>query len=77
MKKEDQSGVQKTKESNKPLENNPTSANEEPSKPSFTERWKNSKYLFFRGSYVVLHSIWTAVMAVGLFIAWLVAMLAT
>ena len=45
--------------------------------PSFTERWKNSKYLFVRGTYVVAHSIWTVVMVVGMAIAWLVAVLAT
>ncbi len=45
--------------------------------PSFAERWKNSKYLFVRGSYVVAHSIWTVVMVVGMAIAWLVAVLAT
>jgi hypothetical protein len=45
--------------------------------PTFSERWKNSKYSFVRGTYIVAHSIWTVVMAIGLFIAYLVALLAT
>ncbi len=50
---------------------------DEKEQPSFTERWKNSRYLFIRGTYLVAHSIWTVVMVIGMAIAWLVAVLAT
>lgn len=44
---------------------------------SFVEKWKNHRYLFVRGTYIVLNSIWMVVMAVGMFLAWLIALLAT
>ncbi len=46
-------------------------------KPSFADRWENSPYLVLRISYKILHSIWMVVMAVGMFLAWLIALLAT
>lgn len=44
---------------------------------SFIDRWEQSPYWFVSGSYKVLHSIWMVVMAVGMFLAWLIALLAT
>ncbi|WOI23399.1 hypothetical protein [Nonlabens ulvanivorans] len=46
-------------------------------KKSFIEKWEHSPYWFISGSYKVLHSIWMVVMAVGMFLAWLIALLAT
>jgi len=77
MKNDEQNSLQSSSKINTSDKKADTDHTPELEKPSFSERWKNSKYVFIRGSYVVLHSIWTAVMAVGLFIAWLVAMLAT
>ncbi|ARN76559.1 hypothetical protein BST97_00255 [Nonlabens spongiae] len=54
-----------------------TAKTDKKEQPSFTERWKHSKYLFVRGTYIVAHSIWTVVMVIGMAIAWLVAVLAT
>lgn len=45
--------------------------------PSFSDRWENSPYVVLRVLYKILHSIWMAVMAVGMFLAWLIALLAT
>lgn len=45
--------------------------------PSFSDRWQNSPYVALRVLYKILHSIWMAVMAVGMFLAWLIALLAT
>ncbi|MGB5982051.1 MAG: hypothetical protein WBG46_07885 [Nonlabens sp.] len=77
MKNDEQNDFQSSDKINTTDKEVNTNRTTELEKPSFSERWKNSKYLFIRGSYVVMHSIWTIVMAVGLFIAWLVAMLAT
>jgi hypothetical protein len=44
--------------------------------PSFLEKWKNHRYLFFRATYTIFNTIWMVVMAVGGFIAWLIAMIA-
>tara|TARA_R110002012_G_scaffold219374_1_gene390835 strand:+ start:229 stop:468 length:240 start_codon:yes stop_codon:yes gene_type:complete len=44
---------------------------------SFIKKWEHSPYWFISGSYKVLHSIWMVVMAVGMFLAWLIALLAT
>ncbi len=46
-------------------------------KPTFAERWENSRFSAVRISYKVAHSMWTVVMAVGMFLAWLIALLAT
>ncbi|GAK89107.1 hypothetical protein JCM19297_3631 [Nonlabens ulvanivorans] len=46
-------------------------------KKSFIQKWEHSPYWFVSGSYKVLHSIWMVVMAVGMFLAWLIALLAT
>ncbi|WP_438969038.1 hypothetical protein [Nonlabens sp.] len=46
-------------------------------KRSLSYRWENSRFLAVRISYKVLHSIWIVVMAVGMFLAWLIAILAT
>lgn len=54
-----------------------TSENETDKEPTFVEKWKNHRFLIVRGSYVVLNSIWMVVMAVGMFLAWLIALLAT
>ncbi|MBB6681276.1 hypothetical protein H4O20_07450 [Aequorivita sp. 609] len=42
---------------------------------SFTEKWKNNRFLLIRGTYYLLHSIWMVIMVVGGFIAWLIALL--
>jgi len=44
-------------------------------KKSFIERWKNSRLWLVKGSYYLLHYTWVVVMAIGAFIAWLIAML--
>lgn len=46
-------------------------------KRSFVYKWENSPFLAVRISYKVLHSIWIVVMAIGMFLAWLIAILAT
>lgn len=46
-------------------------------KESFLDRWENSSNPLARFSYKVLQSIWTVVMAIGMFLAWLIALLAT
>ncbi|NGX84800.1 hypothetical protein [Aequorivita sp. KMM 9714] len=42
---------------------------------SFTEKWRNNRFLLIRGTYYLLHSIWMVIMVVGGFIAWLIALL--
>jgi putative endonuclease len=42
---------------------------------TFSERWKTSRFWLIRGSYYVVHSVWLAVIAIGAFIAWVIAML--
>lgn len=42
---------------------------------SFSERWKTNRFFLIRGAYYVIVSIWIVFMAVGGFIAWLIAML--
>lgn len=42
---------------------------------SFSERWKTNRFFLIRGAYYVIVSIWVVFMAVGGFIAWLIAML--
>lgn len=42
---------------------------------SFSERWSNSRFWLVRGSYVVLRAVWTVVMVIGGFIAWLISLL--
>ena len=44
-------------------------------KESFSERWSNSRFWLVRGSYVVLRAVWTVVMVIGGFIAWLISLL--
>ncbi|KJJ38164.1 hypothetical protein [Aequorivita vladivostokensis] len=44
-------------------------------KKSFFERWSNSRFWLVRGSYVVLRAVWTVVMVIGGFIAWLISLL--
>lgn len=44
---------------------------------SILDKWEQSPYWIISGSYKVLYSIWMIVMAVGMFLAWLIALLAT
>ena len=44
-------------------------------KASFSERMKNHRFFLVRGIYYIFYSIWAVVMAIGMFIAWLIAML--
>ncbi|AGC78217.1 hypothetical protein LX97_02987 [Nonlabens dokdonensis] len=46
-------------------------------KKSFTYKWENHRYLAVRASYQFFNAIWTVVMAIGMFLAWLIAVLAT
>lgn len=43
-------------------------------KPLFYE-WKNSRYWFPRVVYALIHGVWIVFMAIGGFIAWLIATL--
>lgn len=65
----------------KPIQN-PEESNTNPqSKPkflkkkSFTEKWENHRFWLVRASYIVLRSVWMIVLAIGGFIAWLIALL--
>ena len=42
---------------------------------SFANRMKTNRFWLVRGVYYVFYSVWTVVMAIGIFIAWLIAML--
>ena len=53
----------------------PPKAKPEIEKESFSERWSNSRFWLVRGSYVVLRAVWTVVMVIGGFIAWLISLL--
>ncbi|MBA6152351.1 hypothetical protein [Gelidibacter maritimus] len=44
-------------------------------KASFSDRMKNHRFFLVRGIYYIFYSIWAVVMAIGMFIAWLIAML--
>lgn len=44
-------------------------------KKSFFQRLKTNRFWLIRGLYYVLHSVWIVVMAIGGFIAWLIAIL--
>lgn len=44
-------------------------------KMSFSERMKTHRFLLVRVIYYFFYSIWAIVMAIGMFIAWLIAML--
>ncbi len=44
---------------------------------SFAYKWENHRYLAVRASYQFFNAIWTVVMAIGMFLAWLIAVLAT
>ncbi|EGV43729.1 zinc ribbon domain-containing protein [Bizionia argentinensis JUB59] len=41
--------------------------------PSLYQKYKNHKFLIVRVFVKVMHSIWMAFMAIGMFIAWLVS----
>jgi hypothetical protein len=42
---------------------------------SFAEKWEHHRFSFIRATYLVFNTAWIVVMAIGGFIAWLVAML--
>lgn len=42
---------------------------------SFLDRWKTNRFWIIRGLYYVVVSIWTIVMVIGGFIAWLISLL--
>ncbi|MCL8007823.1 hypothetical protein M8845_10340 [Gelidibacter japonicus] len=44
-------------------------------KETFSERMKTHRFLLVRAIYYFFYSIWAIVMAIGMFIAWLIAML--
>lgn len=44
-------------------------------KKSFAERMKTHRFWLVRSIYFVFYSVWMVVMAIGMFIAWLIAML--
>ncbi|HUH27912.1 hypothetical protein [Gelidibacter sp.] len=44
-------------------------------KKSFSERMKTHRFWLVRGIYYMFYSVWAVVMAIGMFIAWLIAML--
>lgn len=44
-------------------------------KKSFLERWKTNRFWLIKGTYYLLHYTWVVVMAIGAFIAWLIALL--
>ncbi|WP_035478976.1 hypothetical protein [Gelidibacter mesophilus] len=41
----------------------------------FSERMKTHRFFLVRGIYYIFYSIWSVVMAIGMFLAWLIAML--
>ncbi|MDC8000005.1 hypothetical protein POV26_03075 [Aequorivita todarodis] len=54
----------------------PTTVSEvEIEKESFSQRWRTSRFWLVRGSYIVLRAVWTVVMVIGGFIAWLISLL--
>lgn len=57
--------------------NSDINAEKSEDKRSFIEKWEQSPYWLVSASYKVLHSIWMVFMAVGMFLAWLIALLAT
>ena len=42
---------------------------------TFFEHMKTNRFLLVRGVYYIFYSVWTIVMGIGMFIAWLIAML--
>ena len=44
--------------------------------PSFYEKYKDHKFLIVRIIAKIIHSIWLAFMAIGVFIAWLITAIA-
>ena len=44
--------------------------------PSFYERYGNHRFLIVRIFAKIIHSIWMAFMAIGMFIAWLISAIA-
>lgn len=42
---------------------------------SFSERMKTNRFWLVRGVYYIFYSVWMIVMGIGMFIAWLIAML--
>lgn len=42
---------------------------------TFVECWKTNRFWLIKGAYYFFHYTWVVVMAVGAFIAWLIAML--
>lgn len=44
-------------------------------KKPFTERMKTHRLFVVRAVYYIFYSVWAVVMAIGMFIAWLIAML--
>lgn len=41
----------------------------------FLDNWRESRFWFFRITYVIASSIWAGVMVIGGFLAWLIATL--
>lgn len=74
--------VSKNQDATLTSKNNLTTTESEPvlkakvvKKESFTERMKTHRFFLVRGIYYIFYSIWAIVMAIGMFIAWLIAML--
>lgn len=44
-------------------------------KKPFTERMKMHRFFLVRAVYYIFYSVWAVVMAIGMLIAWLIAML--
>ena len=44
-------------------------------KKSFAERMKTHRFWLVRGVYYIFYSVWMILMGIGMFIAWLIAML--
>ena len=65
------------KKKNQQVDAIPATKKQDASKKSFTYRWENHRYLAVRASYQFFNAIWTVVMAIGMFLAWLIAVLAT
>ena len=42
---------------------------------SFADRMKTHRFWLVRGVFYIFYSVWMVVMAIGMFIAWLIAML--
>lgn len=57
------------------LDFNPDIESQVRKKKSIADRMKTHRFLLVRGIYYIFYSVWAIVMAIGMFIAWLIALL--